>query len=1394
MSAQPRPQRNPFKGLRPFKQSEENELFGRDRDLILMKDRILSSRTTLLFAGSGVGKTSFLNAKVIPALSERYCVISHNQWTGAEERKNDDSWNDRPPFRVWPPKDFGKWLKEALWKRSWLHRRISKADRLAAQSTTKNGDAPPPDSETEAARRRIEAAVRSVITQNLGPCRKKRLSEELSIFKKQAAVEEQPRPCILILDQFEEVFQYHEYEDYFKNFILDLAAIINDDEYQVRIVFSMREEFLGELSAFDNHIPDLFNNYYRLRHPETDEAKHIIIKTCDLVEVNLHLDNLDNLVRDLSSIEQNFELSNQRNGSPHAPVRVVRRDFVPPPYLQIVCDSLWKEQYESSTTATDPATNGATENKIGIFLEKYKTGSDKPVDGQESDAQRAVRVFCEHNLSPPYLKKWEQRLAARAFGFLVTKQGAKMAYELRSLAAHMDEQVWAVKHVLQKLSRPEARILRESRGPQGSYWFELYHDMYASVVERWKRRFTREERRRVFIAVPLVIVAAVILPLLLYYRVKVPNDYRQTLQNYRDTLSTPDDEKDPERFAAALVAYNHLSTTFGYSGTARLLWAQIWQRRAQLYEARQQRDEALTCLLQAAALVQGRPEAREYVEQANNLFLGNEESIKATFCHDCRVAIVSPKGESLLTISNDGTVNLWNIEDHSLTSTVCSDCDQAVFSADSQNVATLGPFKQIANKPNQLAEGPQASNGWTITISAVDSGLPVVSFDVRRSQTNAVRGDEPPPRFFLKSVAKKESGGFLIVGVIDNALKVWKDDGSLFAELGVSSEAQGSYPPRADFDPKTHFLATAGFGLETKVSAVTANGLASSNISDLSSHPIYAFSSDGRYFLSTTAKDDVVLWALITQREILRIPIEPESPVFSLGFGVGSAKFFLCQRDGTIRVWNTYSDKREPMYEPLKVPRDFSKVLLDSQGKNVVLRESRGVSEWSLESRSLIGEFQVPSSQNSGALTAEGSFLGLFDSSVRLWDIPAVSRQNTFGGESEEVASYVGTSADGLSMLTVYQDPSENKPTSFRIWNLSQKTKVEFSAPAFAFSMISNPLRVLVVPNEDRTAIQVFDSEGHPQNRLTVDAPIKSITVSQNNKLIAAVTNRNDVQLIDTSTFETVGELRSKLDIGSVVFAPNGAFLLLKAAFPRVRSALQEEQADTPPESSDSTDRFRDFEVWSLSNLAPLLLSQDHSQSVDFVAFGSNRLITIQNRQLQVWDLLAAKRILVRPVTEGVVAAISLDDNLVVIGTANTLQFVDVTLLTPDRFFTLGGPIEKIIFPADGTSVVVMTESWFHNFAITNDRVRYLQAIFATNAAPDSVRVANGNVQWVLQGRGGWEVRQASFDGKLSSPFLIGDPDYLSFNWSRRLGIQITPNGYLSPNVPRRPLIVPSTL
>src|SRR5689334_5102379 len=80
---------NPFKGLEPL--GPGDMLFGRDGDLTLVTDRIFRGKTTLLFAGSGVGKTSFFRAKFIPAITGRYGaemqVRYYNEWGGEDPLK-----------------------------------------------------------------------------------------------------------------------------------------------------------------------------------------------------------------------------------------------------------------------------------------------------------------------------------------------------------------------------------------------------------------------------------------------------------------------------------------------------------------------------------------------------------------------------------------------------------------------------------------------------------------------------------------------------------------------------------------------------------------------------------------------------------------------------------------------------------------------------------------------------------------------------------------------------------------------------------------------------------------------------------------------------------------------------------------------------------------------------------------------------------------------------------------------------------------------------------------------------------------------------------------------------------------------------------------------------------
>lgn len=297
---------NPFKGLKPYRKEDYGKLFGRDKDLVLMKDRIFKGKTTLLFAGTGVGKTSLLNATVIPELEQRYFVFYHNEWAA-----------DDPLVA----------LKEKL------------AEALAGKK---------PHLEDGGLKDYFKTGGHS-------------LKDFCGRYKESR--------CIFVLDQFEELFRYHAYESYFQKFLREICDIINDGQLDIRIIFAMRQEFLGDLSIFDNLIPDLFNNYYHLTHPDKIQAEEIVTMTAalgadkgDNLMVTVDEKSLELLINDLSKIEKDVKATKEPAVSK---TRELQRDFIEPPYLQIVCQRLWKEQAKAKPPEETTAFH---------FLENYQTG------------------------------------------------------------------------------------------------------------------------------------------------------------------------------------------------------------------------------------------------------------------------------------------------------------------------------------------------------------------------------------------------------------------------------------------------------------------------------------------------------------------------------------------------------------------------------------------------------------------------------------------------------------------------------------------------------------------------------------------------------------------------------------------------------------------------------------------------------------------------------------------------------------------------------------------------------------------------------------------------------------------------------------------------------------
>src|SRR5256885_16830270 len=95
-AAPPRPSApalaSPYKGLLPYTENDAQFFFGRDTDTDISGANLISSRLTLLYGPSGVGKSSVLRAGVVNTLQQRtrenmeergeaeFIVVYFNNW------------------------------------------------------------------------------------------------------------------------------------------------------------------------------------------------------------------------------------------------------------------------------------------------------------------------------------------------------------------------------------------------------------------------------------------------------------------------------------------------------------------------------------------------------------------------------------------------------------------------------------------------------------------------------------------------------------------------------------------------------------------------------------------------------------------------------------------------------------------------------------------------------------------------------------------------------------------------------------------------------------------------------------------------------------------------------------------------------------------------------------------------------------------------------------------------------------------------------------------------------------------------------------------------------------------------------------------------------------------
>jgi hypothetical protein len=211
----------PFKFLDSYQREDRGVFFGRDEEINALYEMVFQSAVVLVYGASGTGKTSLINC----GLAGKF---QPHDWLELMVRRGSDinkslvSALEKAGGKLNPKEDASNWLDE--WEQE--------MDQVVQKLTP------------------IAKLIRSVYQNSF-------------------------RPIYLIFDQFEELFILGSKAEQ-ELFIETIKEILNSGQ-PVKIIFSIREEYLGYLADFERAIPTLLHKKLRVEPMNLAKVKQVII-------------------------------------------------------------------------------------------------------------------------------------------------------------------------------------------------------------------------------------------------------------------------------------------------------------------------------------------------------------------------------------------------------------------------------------------------------------------------------------------------------------------------------------------------------------------------------------------------------------------------------------------------------------------------------------------------------------------------------------------------------------------------------------------------------------------------------------------------------------------------------------------------------------------------------------------------------------------------------------------------------------------------------------------------------------------------------------------------------------------------------------------------------------
>lgn len=314
----------PYPGPSPFEKNSQYPFFGRDREVNEILSLIISHRTLLLYAQSGAGKTSLINAGLIPLL-------------------------EREELEVLPLARVRGLIPESMSPSS-----IPNPYAFNALISWAGDGIKPPD---------LLNLTLSRFLKDRQPC----FDEDGFALGR-----------VIIFDQFEELFSF--YPERWKareGFFQQVAEALAADPL-LRVLFVMREDYLANMTPYAFLLPEQLRFRYQLECLGEQAAHEAVTGPLNNTRVKFDTGVAEKLVKELLTIRTTDSFNNMIE---------TPGKYVEPVQLQVVCKSLWSnlpgdlsvitdDQLQKSGNV-DEALKEFYVRVIGNTARKSRTSSDK---------------------------------------------------------------------------------------------------------------------------------------------------------------------------------------------------------------------------------------------------------------------------------------------------------------------------------------------------------------------------------------------------------------------------------------------------------------------------------------------------------------------------------------------------------------------------------------------------------------------------------------------------------------------------------------------------------------------------------------------------------------------------------------------------------------------------------------------------------------------------------------------------------------------------------------------------------------------------------------------------------------------------------------------------------